>query len=173
VSEFRYAFNDLRGDYIRAGIGLVLTLGPAASVPFGSGAHYVLLPAAALFLIFGWRTWQRQKTRVVIDLQGISLFSRRRVSLPWKNIQEVRLSYYSLKADRSGGWMQLMLKGRDPQQRDSVRAIRLDSTLSGFEQVVRRAAEAAAANDLDLTPATRVNFEALGIAIAEPVRAGA
>jgi hypothetical protein len=163
MSELRYPGGMLRGDYIRAGIGLALTLIPATMVPAGSTAFYILLAAALLFLAFGWRTWSRQHSRVVVDSEGISLFSPRRVSLAWKNINSVRLSYYSLKSDRTGGWMQLTLKGVDWQQGDAFRAIRLDSALEGFDGIVRRAAAAAIANGVAINDATRVNLGSIGI----------
>jgi hypothetical protein len=169
VTEFRYPTRALRGDYLRAGLGLVLTIGPALAVPRGSYALYVLIPIACVFFAFALRTWQRQQSRVVVDLQGISLFSPRRVSLPWANVRAVHLSYYSLKSDRTGGWMQLTLKGSDPQRRDTVRAIRIDSTLDGFEQVARRVARVVEENGVTLNDITRANFASLGIdLVGEP-----
>ena len=160
MTELRYPFSALRADYVRTAIGLVLALGPALMVPAGSAALYVLLPAALLFLAFGFRTWRRQISRVRLDETGISLFSPRRVSLAWHDIRALKLGYYAVRADRTGGWMQLTLKG-------AQETIRIDSSLDGFEQVVRRAASAAQANTLDLSEATRANLAALGIAVAE------
>jgi hypothetical protein len=118
---------------------------------------YVLAPAALLFLVFGLRTWRRQISRVEVDSAGISLFSPRRVSLAWNQLRAVKLSYYSTRADRTGGWMQLTLKG------DGQPAIRLDSSLERFEQVARYAAAVARDHGLPLTAATQSNFSALGI----------
>jgi hypothetical protein len=159
--ELRYRFATLRADYLRAGTGLVLSLGPAAMVPGGSAALYVLLPAALLFLAFGLRTWRRQISRVWLDEAGISLFSPRRVSLAWEDIRALKLGYYAVRTDRTGGWMQLTLKGAD-------KTIRIDSSLDEFEQLVRRAASAAQHNGAKLSEATRTNLAALNIAVAEP-----
>jgi hypothetical protein len=167
MSDLRYPVAALRGDYVRAGFGLALSLAPAAAVPLASAADYLLLPAAVLFAIFGWRTWQRQQSRVVIDRQGISIFRARQVSLPWPSIRSVRLSYFSTRADRREGWMQLTLTGEDPQRSDGLRKIRIDSSLDGFEQVARCAAAAARMNELTVSAATRANFDALGIDLAE------
>lgn len=161
----RYPLRALRADYLRAGSGLALSLGPALAIPLTSPAMYVLLPAATLFLAFGLRTWQRHISRLEVDPAGISLFSPRRVSLPWNRVQAVKLSYYSTRADRTGGWMQLTLKGEDPQREGRLCTLRLDSSLDGFEQVARLAAAAAAANGLALPESTRTNFGALGIAL--------
>lgn len=167
MSDLRYPVAALRGDYVRAGMGLVFSLGLATAVPPASAADYLLVPAAALFLLFALRTWQRQRARVVIDSQGISIFQPRQVSLDWKHVRSVRLSYFSTRGDRREGWMQLTLKGADPQRSTGVRAIRIDSALDEFERVARCAAAAAQANGLTVSPATRANFDALGIALSE------
>lgn len=161
MTELRYRFATLRADYLRAGAGLALSLGPAAMVPAGSAALYVLLPTALLFLAFGLRTWRRQMSRVSLDEAGISLFSPRRVSLAWKDIRALKLGYYAVRADRTGGWMQLTLKGAD-------KTIRIDSSLDEFEPLVRRAASAAQHNGVTLSEATRTNLAALNIVVAEP-----
>jgi hypothetical protein len=172
MTELRYPTEALRGDYVRAGIGLILTLGPALAIPLSSPANYVLLPAAALFLAFALRTWRRQRTRVVLTPEGISLFCSQRVSLPWTHVQSVRLSYFSTQRDRTGGWMQLTLKGTDPQRPGKLRAIHVDSALPGFDTILRAAAVAASQNGLNLSDATRANFSAAGVDLTELVPAG-
>ncbi len=167
MSDLRYPLAALRGDYVRAGLGLTLSLAPAAAVPLASPVDYLLVPAAALFMIFGLRTWQRQKSRVVIDRQGISLFRAGQVSFAWRSIRSVRLSYFSTRADRREGWMQLTLTGEDPQRSHGMCKIRIDSSLDGFEQVARCAAAAVRMNDLPVNAATRANFGALGIDLSE------
>lgn len=171
MNDLRYPVEALRGDYLRAGIGLVLTLAPAFAIPVASPAMYVLVPAAALFLVFGVRTWQRQRSRVVLDGQGISIFWPRRVSLDWQQVRSVKLSYFSTRADRTGGWMQLTLCGREPGRGGITRTIRLDSTLAGFETVAHQAAAAVRANGLELSPATHANFGVLGIDVSDPAGA--
>lgn len=146
----------------------MLTVGPALAVPAASPALYALLPAAGLFLAFGLRTWRRQISRVEIDTAGISLFSPSRVSLPWSGIRAVKLSYYSTRSDRTGGWMQLTLKGMDPQRAGKVCALRLDSSLDAFERVAGLASAAAVANGVVLADSTRANLSSLGIAVAAP-----
>ncbi|MBV8538247.1 MAG: hypothetical protein JO128_21800 [Alphaproteobacteria bacterium] len=166
MTDLRYPFAALRGDYVRAGLGVTLALAPALAIPLASPINYLLLPAAALFLAFGARTWQRQQSRVVIDRQGISLFRAGQVSLPWRSVRAVRLSYFSTRADRREGWMQLTLTGEDPERNRALRKVRIDSSLDGFEQVARCAAAAVRMNDLAVSATTRANFDALGIDIA-------
>ncbi len=163
MSDLRYPPQTLRGDYIRTGIGLILTIGPALALPPWSPALLVLLPATVLFLIFGYRTWRRQVSRIVVAPDGISLFCPRQVSLTWTQIRSVRLSYFSTRSDHTGGWMQLTLKGEDPRRGGGLGVIRVDSALDNFDLVARQAAAAAHANGLALSAATQANFEALGI----------
>jgi hypothetical protein len=158
MTVLRYPFEALRADYLRAACGLGLTLGPAVLIPATSAAMYVLGPAALLFLAFGLRTWRRQMSRVEIDAQGISLFSPGRASLAWNDLRAIKLGYYSTRVDRTGGWMQLTLKGERGQH-----TIRLDSSLDGFARVAAQAARAARDNGLALSAATQSNFSALGI----------
>jgi hypothetical protein len=167
MSDLRYPLAALRGDYVRAAVGATLSLAPALAIPLASPVNYLLLPAAVLFLLFGVRTWQRQQSRVVIDRQGISLFRAGQVSLPWRGVRAVRLSYFSTRADRREGWMQLTLTGEAAQRSRGLHKIRIDSSLDGFEQVARCAAAAARMNDLAVSAATRANFEALGIDLSE------
>jgi len=170
MTELQYSAAALRGDYVRAGIGLALTLGPQLAIPLASPATYVLAPAALLFLAFGVRTWRRQKSRILLTSEGISLFCPHRVNLDWTNVRSVRLSYFSTRRDRTGGWMQLTLKGTDPQRPGRLRTIRVDSTLEEFTSVAAQAAAAALRNGLALSEATAANFAALGIGLvdAEP-----
>jgi len=172
VTELSYPFSSLRQDYIRAGVGLALTLGPAAAIPLGAPASYVLIPAAALFALFGLRTWQRQRCRVRLSNARISIFRPRQVSLDWQGVRTVKLSYFSTRPDRSGGWMQLILQGDDPQREGRSRTIRVDSSLDGFMEVAGRAAAAVDTNALAVSASTRANFQALGLAIAETHDAG-
>jgi hypothetical protein len=72
----------------------------------------------------------------------------------------MRLAYYAPRRAQQDGWLQLTLRGR------SGPAIRVDSTLDGFDDVLRRATGAAARNELSLDPATQANLAALGLAAA-------
>ncbi|MGF1624955.1 MAG: hypothetical protein ACFCVH_08725 [Alphaproteobacteria bacterium] len=157
-SRHRYATPSLYGDYVRAGAGLLLTLGPlAATGATGIGA-YVLVGLAAVFALFGLRTVQRQHTEVVADAEGISTRGVRRVTVRWDSLRTVKLSYFSTRRDRQRGWMQLMLRG-------DTGTIRVDSQLEGFEAVVDRAAAAINARGLRVADTTAANFAAYGLTV--------
>ena len=158
MSLHRYPSNALVGDYLRAGFGLLLTLGPALAVPRDSAALWVLLPLALLFAVFGFRTLARHKASVELTQEGLSLSSWTRSTLKWSELKQLRVDYYSTRGDRSGGWMQLTAKG------DGT-AIRIDSAIDEFVAIAGAAAAAARTNGLEISEATRVNLGHLGIAI--------
>jgi hypothetical protein len=162
VTDHRYPRGALSGDFLRAGFGLVLTVGPALAIPLTSPAQFVLAPLALLFLVFGLRTWQRSVAVIAVTARDISLSAPWQARLAWHNLKAVRLNYYSTRFDRSGGWMQLMLKGEGGP--DSA-TIRLDSSLDGFSEIAHQVAAIARANRVPLSEATRNNFSALGIAV--------
>jgi hypothetical protein len=162
VSEYRYPRRTLTGDFARAGLGLLITVGPALTIPATSPTQLILGPLALLFLAFGVRTWQRSVAVIAVTARDISLSAPWRARLAWHNLKAVRLNYYATRFDRSGGWMQLMLKG---QGGPDGATIRLDSTLEGFNDIARHVATVARAARIPLSEATRNNFGALGIPV--------
>jgi hypothetical protein len=160
MSTHRYPPSALRGDYARAGLGLALTLGPAAMVQPGSGALWVLLPLALLFAVFALRTLGRQLAVVELGPDGITVAGLGRSALRWDEIRSFRLDYYSTRGDRTGGWMQLTAKGPSGK-------IRVDSALEDFVAVVRAASDAARKAGLDVSEATLANLGHLGIVFDE------
>lgn len=164
MTEYHYPRRSITADFTRAALGLTITLGPSLAVPAASIAQFVLVPLALLFLVFGIRTWRRSVAVVAITAREISLSAPWQARLAWGNLKAVRLNYYSTRFDRTGGWMQLMLKGHGGPEGATIR---LDSTLEGFSEIARQAASAARAARIPLSEATRNNFGALGIAVDE------
>lgn len=160
MSTHRYPPSALRGDYARAGLGLALTLGPAAMVQPGSGALWVLLPLALLFAVFALRTLGRQLAVVELGPEGVAVSGLGRSALRWDEIRSMRLDYYSTRGDRTGGWMQLTAKGPSGK-------IRVDSALEDFVAVARAASDAARKAGLDVSEATQANLGHLGIVFDE------
>lgn len=159
MTSHRYPSSALLGDYARAGIGIVLTAGPALAVPTGSIGQYILLPLTAIFAVFAARTFWRQISVVELTQDGLSVTNPRPTRLTWDKVRDVRLRYYWTKSDRTGGWMQLTVVGEGA-------TIRLDSALDGFIEIARRAAVAVAQNGLNVSPVTATNFGSLGIDLA-------
>jgi hypothetical protein len=160
MTTYRYPGRAMLGDYLRSAAGLALTGGPLTMMPSSSGVAVVLGGFAALFGVFGVRTALRHQTKVALDDEGVvvsGLVTRR---IAWGDIQKVKLSYYSTKRDRAGGWMQLTLQGRG-------RPIRFDSTLDGFAELARASHQAARANSVMLNEVTIANLQALGLTPAK------
>ena len=162
MSTHRYPRAAVTGDFLRAGAGLAITAGPALAIPPTSPAQFVLVPLALLFLAFGVRTWLRSVAVIAVTARDISLSAPWQASLAWQNLRAVKLNYYSTRFDRSGGWMQLMLKGAGGPDGATIR---LDSTVEGFSEIARQAATAAQAARVPMSEATKNNFSALGIAV--------
>ncbi|MFI4987396.1 MAG: hypothetical protein ACHQF3_08135 [Alphaproteobacteria bacterium] len=156
MTVHRYPPQALRGDYLRAGVGLVLTLALAALAEGQPIATAALGGGALLFLAFGIRTALRQRTAIAVLDEGISTSGGPCVNLAWRELSAIKLRYYATKRDRTGGWMQLTLAaGR--------RRLAIESSLDGFVELTGRAALAARAKGLALDTATENNLLALGI----------
>lgn len=167
MSVHTYSRDSLRADYLRAAAGLLLTALPLILVR----AHWIvglLLGAMALlFLLFLLRTAQRQFTVVHVGDKGIRATGPMGKAIAWADIADLRLRYFSTRRDKQKGWMHLTLKGGGGK-------LKVESSLSGFEDVVDRAVDAARAKGLRLEPTTLNNLAALGFdapddpAIADP-----
>ena len=163
-ATYRYPLASLLPDGVRALAGLACTGLPLAALPVAPWFGIVLGAGAALFGVFGALTALRARTEVRVDDSGIEVRPGRG-RLRWAGLRRVKLRYFAVRRERERergqgrrrGWMQLVLKG-------DGRVVRIDSRLDGFDDVLRRAAAAAA--DLPLDPVTRANLEAAGAAVA-------
>ena len=160
MNRHRYPAGSLKGDYIRAGIGLLITAIPL-SAGLGLIAGAIFGGLAALFLGFGLRTLARQCTVVFVAPEGIAtellLFSAPlRRSLRWAEIEDVNLRFFSTERSRSSGWMELTVKGAGTR-------LKIDSDLEGFETIAKTVADAAERNGLQLDPMTAENLVGLGL----------
>ncbi len=161
--RFRYPRGAILKDYGQAAVGALMF---GAPLIFAGGNVYittVLGAIMAMFLCFGWSTWRRQASVIVVTEDAIGLEGARSARISWPEITRVDLRYFAPRArrERGGGegtgWMQLRLDG-------GKTTIRIDSALDGFDQVARRVAEATHRHRLAATPATKSNFAALGLA---------
>ena len=131
---------------------------PAAGARSGAGDRGPHVRAGAVVRLV--RCPHRAPAAELIELSAIDIalcgpIHRR---LPWQQLRRLQLAYYAPRRARRDGWLQLTLRGpRGP-------AIRVNSTLDGFDAVLRRAAGAAFGNALVLDAATEANLAALGLA---------
>ena len=160
MSEHRYSRAAIRGDFIRAGAGSALTLGPLVLAPASTIVSVILGGLTLLFVGFGVRTWIRQKSHILADEENLVVSGMGVKKIAWQDISAVELRYYTTKRDRSRGWMQLTLTAGDTK-------VRLESTLDRFERIAELAAGAARLEGLTLTQTTLENLRALGISTSK------
>jgi hypothetical protein len=160
VVRYSYSSGAMLGDYLRAAAGLAPVAAIFATVTVDTVPAVILLGVAAIFGAFGVRTALRHGTILEVGDGGVRSVGLRRVAISWAALDRMKLAYYSTRRDRKSGWMQLQL-GAGPAR------LTLDSRLDGFDQVVRQAALAATARELDLSEATVANLQALHIRVPE------
>lgn len=160
----RYSFRSLLPDYVRGGAGLAVAVGFWALSPDATHIVVIFGGLTVLFLLFTMRTAARQRTRVEMTDDAIASAGFRRVALRWRELERVRLRYYSTRRNRSGGWMNLQLRGGGG-------SITVDSYIEGFEAIAARAARSIVDNRLSADDVTLANLAALGCetAAAGPV----
>lgn len=155
----RYSMGALIGDYGRALLGLVLTLGPFAITTPLAAVTGVLAALAALFFAYGIRTVIRHCTAISVSDKAMEARGPLGTRLDWGEVRSYSLRYFSTKRDRTGGWMQLKVRGR-------YRAIRVDSTIDGFETLLAASARAVRNRGLKLDSSSVENLRARGVRLS-------
>jgi hypothetical protein len=159
-ADLRYPRQTLWADYIRAAIGTALCGLPLLLVEVNRWVGLLLGAGFVLFGVFLVRTALRQRTRYVLGPDTLCADGPAGSLVEWARLDRMKLSYFSTKRDRSGGWMQLAIGSA------GARVVKVDSALEGFYDIVERAAQAAETNGLELSVATRVNLRSMGISVA-------
>jgi hypothetical protein len=179
MSSHHYPISTLSSDYLRVAVGLTLTLGPLLLLDLASVIAWLLSALAVLFIWFGVRTGLRQMSSVELSPQEIAIRGPFGRQLAWDELTRMKIAYYAPRGwssarrrdrqheraerdDRERGWLQLTLQGAHG------RPIRVESTLEGFDQVLRRAMAAATHQQLELDPTTMANLAALGLDRDDP-----
>ena len=156
AKRYRYPPRAIALEYFYSALGLAFTLVPLALVTPLPAVTGVLAGLALLFFIFGLRTAIRHNIFIAVSDSSVTLGGFWGTTILWGEMREFKLSYFSTRRDRHGGWMQLRLRGKR-------RTIRLDSTLQGFDTLLSRAAREARRHDLDLGLETLQNLSVLGV----------
>ena len=110
--------------------------------------------------MFTARIVQRVFTRYESGDQGIIAHGPLGAAIAWNDLNGLKLKFFSTRRDRRDGWMMLILK-------DGKHTLKLESTLTGFDEIVDRAAEIAKAKRLALTDATTNNLLAMGAPVID------
>jgi hypothetical protein len=156
MTEHAYPTQAMLGDYVRAAVGLIPTIGILTTMRVGMVGSMVLGGFAVLFAVFGIRTALRHGSHLELTEGALQSSGLVRASVSLRELDRITLAYYSTRRDGHGGWMQLEL-------RSGSSTLRLDSRLGGFAKVVEASARAAEARGLGLGAATQANLRALGI----------
>ncbi len=156
----RYPPEALLADYMRAAAGGLLCGLPLALLQVNRWVGVVLGAAFILFALFFLRTALRHMTRYRLGPDTFAADGPVGSVVEWARLERMTLAYYSTKRDRSGGWMQLALRST------GERAVKIDSSLDGFYDIVARAAQAAEAREVELSRATRANLRSMGLSVA-------
>jgi hypothetical protein len=164
VTVHRYPFRALFGDYARSAAGLAVGLGVLVAVPLTPVIAAIFGGITVLFLVFGLRTLQRHVVRVAMTEDGIAAAGLVTRALRWAALERLTLRYYGTRRQRKdggSGFMQLSLRGGGV-------SLRLESSIDGFDEIIRQAARAARNQGLAFDPATAGNLLGLGIDVDSP-----
>lgn len=153
MQTYRYPRALLLFDGLRAGFGILTSLGPLLFLDVSRILAVVLGGVAVLFLWFSCRVLIQYSVTIVPADDGFLYRGWRRRSWHWQDLRGLKLAYYAPMRRRGAGWYQLTLTGNN-------QSIRLESTLSGFDQLLRSAVEAADRARLVLDVTTRENLHA-------------
>jgi hypothetical protein len=160
TADLRYPRQTLWADYIRATVGVLLCGVPLLALEVNRWLGLILAAGFVLFALFLARTALRHHTRYRLGPDTLCADGPAGTLVEWNRLDRLKLSYFSTKRDRKDGWMQLTIGSA------GGRAVKIDSSLDGFHDVVERSAEAAEATGLSLSDATRANLRAMGISVA-------
>jgi len=162
MNRYRYPTSALVADYLRAAAGFFLPLALMIFTELLPLFLYIMCALVLLFGFYGMRTAQRQGTVLIMDGDGIrqdgplgGMFDR---SVRWSEMGDMRLRYYSTRRDGKEGWMQLILRGAGKGG-----AIRMDSNLPGFNEMVAKVYAAAQQRGLAIDPTSAANLAHLGL----------
>lgn len=149
----------IASDYLRALTGLSLVGLPIVLAEPVPAVTALLVASAVLFAVYGAGTIHRHIARIELSEEGIRSRGLTTTEIRWPELRQLKLSHYSTRRDRSGGWLQLLLVGGGQR-------LRVDSRLEDFIVVAARATQAARENRIMLDPATLSNLEALRLTAA-------
>jgi len=153
---YRYPAGAIAADYARGLGGLALTGVPLWLLAPSGGFAWVLAACMMLFLVYFARAVVRHLTRIELSETGITARGPFGGAVPWDKLRSMKLSYYTTRSDRSGGWMQLDLS-------TGAGSVSVDSRLDGFADIAGIAAQQALRRAYRLDETTLLNLKALGI----------
>jgi len=151
---YRHTLRTLAPDYIRAIGGILLTAGTLVFAQTTGTVAWILGAGLLLFVGYAVHTAIRHASTVRCDENGIFVTGPLRRAVDWNDLTDVRLRYFSTRRDGRNGWMQLIVKGPHA-------SVRIESTLTGFKDIVADAVKIADRNEIQLSSTTLGNIEVL------------
>ena len=162
VHIYRWPARALSGDIVRGAVACGVALFFLLLIPIASMVFFLILALCVVFGLYLASTLSRLSATIEVDAQGLRLSGGLlgAKSVKWSELRRFELRYFSLKRDRTDGWMDLKLQG-------SGQTIAIDDRLDRFHDLLARAWEAARAAEVGVSEATHANLIAAGI-IAKP-----
>lgn len=157
MTRHRYAWQALLPDYLRGIGGGGLAAGGVIFLHPATVAAWPLAGLALLFLAFALRTALRQVGAIEVSAEALRRRGPFGQAIFWGEIRALDLRYYSTRRDKSGGWMQLTVRG------PGRRRIAADQAIGDFRALAARVAAEAEAHGARVSETSRANLFALGI----------
>ena len=155
IRSYRYRASTIALECAQGAGGFALTAGLIAYAEPAGAVVWPLAAAAALFLVYFGRAVVRSLTRIELHKHGIRARGPWGSTIPWDELRSLRLYHYTTRSDRSGGWMQLDVRG-------ARGGVRIDSSLVDFAGLAAVAGGEAMRWGQTLDESTRTNLRALG-----------
>ena len=157
----KYSRKSVSGDYIRATIGLIVTVGLLLAATKITIFQYIFAAGALLFFGFLLRTFLRQITTFTVTGQELKTFGLFKRTLSWNKLNNVNLKYFSTRRDRKAGWYQLSLS-------DGIVKITVDSELIGFNDIMKFCSDMVRQKQIIVSETTSENFTSSGFSLIKP-----
>ena len=161
MTELRYPFSALFGDYARGIAGTVLCFVILVTIEWHNQLPWLFVGLTILFAIYTMTTIAKNVARFRVSEEGIECGGFRKQSIRWGDLSELALRYYPTSRSRKKGWMTLTLKAQASS--GSPASLKVESNLPGFTEIATRAAWAAKENKLMVDRVTADNLTALGV----------
>ena len=158
MKRYRYPTRALVIDDAKAAVGLIICGGPLFLDDLSRFWLYVFSVLTALFVVFAIRTAIRHTRVIELSDKGVRTRGLMATGFDWEEVERIQLRYYSTRRDHERGWMSLKLSSPGS-------SVVIDSSIAGFEDIARQVADVARYRQIDLSPASRENFDAMGISI--------
>lgn len=158
MKRYRYPTRALVIDDAKAAVGLIICAGPLFLDDLSRFWLYVFSVLTSLFVVFAIRTAIRHTRVIELSDKGVRTRGLLATGFDWEEVERIQLRYYSTRRDHERGWMSLKLSSPGS-------SVVIDSSIAGFEDIARQVADVARYRQIDLSPASRENFDAMGISI--------